>query len=212
MIYNWRTIFWFQFTVTPVIQSLSSDKLSGFIKAQAFSISDSLFFLTGTYWLWTGTDSWFFTRWVPGPTITFCNKITALSALGIVSMFPSLFSSTKAASQSLDADDTLWRFLDYEQSFFFLVRRAKRGRHGNDHARDLKARDGRGTKKERLPLASFLASRGFAVRRLLARELPSLNLEKTRDCLQSKRFSSRVTILLHGRDFFSQSTNWLTRR
>ena len=106
----------------------------------------------------------------------------------------------------------LWRFLDYEQSFFFLVRRAKRGRHGNDHARDLKARDGRGRKKERLPLASFLSSRGFAVRRLLARELPSLNLEKTRHCLQCKRFSSRVTILLHGRDFFSQSTNWLTRR
>ena len=77
-------------------------------------------------------DPWFFTRWVPGPTITFCNKITALSALGIVSMFPSLFSSTTAASQSLDADGTLerrsgcdgvlcfWRFLDYEQFLFFL--------------------------------------------------------------------------------------------
>ena len=59
-----------------------------------------------------------------------------------------------------------------------------------------------GTKEERLPLPSFLASRGFAIRHLLARELPSLNLEKKRDCLQSKRFSSRVTILLHGRDFF----------
>ena len=142
-----------------------------------------------------------------------------------MSMYLSLFSSTKAASQTLDADGTLercsgchgvlcfWRFLDYEQSLFFLVRRAKRGRHENDHARDLKARDGRGTKEERLPLPSFLASRGFAVRRLLTCELPLLNLEKTRDCLQSKRFSSRVTILLHRRDFFSQSTTrWLTRR
>ena len=113
----------------------------------------------------------------------------------------SLFSSTKAASQTLDADGTLkrrsdcdgvlyfWRFLDYGQSLFFLVRRAKRGRHENDHARDLKARDGRGTKEDSLPLPSFLASRGFAVRRLLARELPSLNLEKKRDFLQSKRFS-----------------------
>ena len=61
-----------------------------------------------------------------------CNKITALSVLGIMSMFLSLFSSTKAASQTLDADGTLerrsgchgvlcfWRFLDYEQSLFFL--------------------------------------------------------------------------------------------
>ena len=198
VIYNWRTIFWFQFTVTPVIQSLSSDKLSGFIKAQAFSISDSLFFLTGTYWLWTGTDSWFFARWVPGPTITFCNKITALSALGIVSMFGhvsfSLFFNKNSKSISwcwwhsgeafwLWWGIMLWRFLDYEPSFFFLVCRAQRGRHGNDQARDLKARDGRGTKKERLPLASFLASRGFAVRRLLARELPSLNLDKNETLL-----------------------------
>ena len=161
-------------------------------------------------------DSWFFTRWVPGLTITFCNKITALSVLGIVSVFPSLFSSTKAASQSLGADGTLekgsgcdgmlcfWLFLDYEQSLFFLVRSAKRGRHENDW------RDGRGTKEDILPLPSFLASRGFAVRRFLAREPPSLNLEKTRDCLQSKRLSSRVTIqtILTSRTrFFSQSTN-----
>ena len=204
-----------------MIQSLSSDKLSGYIKAQEFSIPDSLFFLTGTHWLWTGTHNCF-TRWVPGLTVTFCNKVTALSVLGIVSMFPSLFSSTKAASQTLDADGTLerrsgcdgvlcfWRFLDYEQSLFFLVRRVKRGRHENDHARDLKARDGKGAKEERLSLPSFLASRGFAFRRLLARELPSLNLEKTRDCLQSKRFSSRVTILTSRTRFFSQSTNWLT--
>ena len=27
-------------------------------------------------------------------------------------------------------------WLDYEQSLFFLVRRAKRRRHANDHARD----------------------------------------------------------------------------
>jgi len=49
---------------------------------------------------------------------------------------------------------------------FFLVRRAKRARHTNDHAR-------------------ALVSRVFAARRFLARALPSLNLKKKEDCLQS---------------------------
>ena len=46
-----------------------------FKKAQAFSILDLFFFLTGTHWIWTGTHD-FFTRWVQGLTITISNKIT----------------------------------------------------------------------------------------------------------------------------------------
>ena len=37
--------------------SLSSDKLSGYIKAQVFSISDSIF-LTGTHWFWARTHDY----------------------------------------------------------------------------------------------------------------------------------------------------------
>ena len=101
--------------------------------------------------------------WVPGLTITFCNKITALSVLGILSMFPSLFSSTKAANQSLDADDTLgrrsgcdgvlcfWCFLDYEQSLVFLSPSSETRETRKWPRACLKARDVRGTEKERLP-------------------------------------------------------------
>ena len=117
MIYNWRTIFWFQYTV---IQSLFSDKLSGFIKAQEFSISDSLFFLTGTYWLWTGTDSWFFTRWVPGPTITFCNKITALSVLGSCLCFLLSFLQQKQ-QVSLLMLMALWRGVLVVMGYYALT-------------------------------------------------------------------------------------------
>ena len=48
--------------------------------------------------------------------------------------------------------------LDYEQSLFFLVYRAKRARRANDHASPLDTR---------------------------ARALLSLNLKKNRDCSQS---------------------------
>ena len=53
-----------------------------------------------------------------------------------------------------------------------------------------------GTRRERLP-SSFLASRRFAVRRLRARVLPSLNLKKKRGCSQS--------------NFASNDTKWIFR-
>ena len=72
---------------------------------------------------------------------------------------------------------------------FFFVRRAKRPRHANDHARDWR-------RETRLP-PSFLASRRFAAQRSRARALPLLNLKKKRGCSQS-------TILAHAWRHFVQ--------
>ena len=57
-------------------------------------------------------------------------------------------------------------------------------------------RKANGTRRERLP-SSFLASRRFAVRRLRARVVPSLNLKKNRGCSQS--------------DFAPNDTKWIFR-
>ena len=56
-----------------------------------------------------------------------------------------------------------WEYIDYE----FLVLRAKRTRHENDHARDWRRETGEARSR--------------------ARSLPSLNLKKKRDCSQSSR-------------------------
>ena len=53
--WNRRTIIYISVYCNTEFWSLSSDRLSGYIKAQAFSVSDSFFFLTGTHWFWTGT-------------------------------------------------------------------------------------------------------------------------------------------------------------
>ena len=45
--------------------------------AKHFQFRNPCFFLTGWNSLIMDKDSWFFTRWVPGCTITICNKITA---------------------------------------------------------------------------------------------------------------------------------------
>ena len=57
-------------------------------------------------------------------------------------------------------------------------------------------RKANGTRRERLP-SSFLTSRRFAVRRLRARVVPSLNLKKMRGCSQS--------------NFASNDTKWIFR-
>ena len=58
-------------------------------------------------------------------------------------------------------------------SFFFLVRRAKRPRHANDHARDWRGETG-----EAPP--SFLSFRGFAAQRSRARTPLTKSEEKER--------------------------------
>ena len=68
--------------------------------------------------------------------------------------------------------------LDYEQSLFSVVRRAKRETRKWPRAW-LMARDGRGTKND------ALVSRVSRLRRFRARALLSLNLKKNRDCSQS---------------------------
>ena len=64
--------------------------------------------------------------------------------------------------------------LDYEQSLFSVVRRAKR-----ETRKWLMARDGRGTEN------AALVSRVSRLRRFRTRALLSLNLKKNRDCSQS---------------------------
>ena len=75
-------------------------------------------------------------------------------------------------------------------SLFFLVRRAKRARHANDHARGWRRETGEAQKES---LSFFFSgcrprfsrlSCGFAARRSRPRAFPSLNLKKKRDCLQ----------------------------
>ena len=77
---------------------------------------------------------------------------------------------------------------------FFLVHRAKRARHVNDHARDWRRETGEARKK-RVTLFSFraaaLVSRVSRLRRSSARALPSLNLKKKWDCSQFISFTSR---------------------
>ena len=58
---------------------------SGYIKAQALSTSDSLLFLNWDS-LVLDRDSWLFTRWVPGLTIPFCNKIINIHAVDVLHM------------------------------------------------------------------------------------------------------------------------------
>ena len=67
--------------------------------------------------------------------------------------------------------------VDCEQSLF-LVRRAKRPRHANDHARDWR----RETGEARRPRFSRLAASPLNAQ---AHALPILNLKKKRDCSQS---------------------------
>ena len=79
--------------------------------------------------------------------------------------------------------------VDYEQSLSFLGPSSKTPETREWPRAWLKARDGRGTKKER-PFSSraapsFLASRGFAAQYSRGRALPLLNLKKKRDCSQS---------------------------
>ena len=62
-----------------------------------------------------------------------------------------------------------WEYIDYE----FLVLRAKRTRHENDHARDWR--------------------REMGEARSRARALPSLNLKKKRDCLRSREMHGKKT-------------------
>ena len=66
---------------------------------------------------------------------------------------------------------------------FFLVHRAKRSRHANDHAGYLRCETGQASR------AAALVSR--------ARALPSLNMKKNRDCSQSIYAHVRIYTVLY---------------
>ena len=100
-----------------------------------------------------------------------------------------------------------WSDLDYEQSLFFLGPSRKTPETRKWPRAWLKARDGRGTTKERRPgrdslffllglPPSFLASRSFAAQRSRARALPLLNLKKKRGKSLLKRLNTGKYILL----------------
>ena len=100
-----------------------------------------------------------------------------------------------------------WSDLDYEQSLFFLGPSNKTPETRKWPGAWLKARDGRGTTKERRPgrdslffllglPPSFLASRSFAAQRSRARALPLLNLKKKRGKSLLKRLNTGKYILL----------------
>ena len=97
------------------------------------------------------------------------------------------------------------RLVDYEQSLFFLGPSSKTPEIRKWPRAWLKARDGRGTTRERLaakPEAAALVS--------LARvQLPLLNLKKTRDCSQSSRLVPSRLLFIIDHSLIAHNTPFL---